>query len=515
MKDQEDPYQLDLNVVDVIIGLGGTFAVVEINETETVSSAIEMASSLPQVEYAEPNAILQIHIEMPHQINIVPNDIKFQSDQWNMPKVSAPAAWALQKGSTAMRVCIIDTGIDYNHVDLEANMASGSLKTGYNAITNQSDCMDDHGHGTHCTGVIGAVTNNEIGVAGLNWNIELVGCKFLGGDGKGSTADAIKCLNWCVLTANTKISSNSWGGGPYEQALYDAIKDAGDNYDHLFVASAGNSGQNIDTTPAYPASYKLPNVLAVGNTDSSDYLYYNSNFGPKTVQIAAPGTSIFSTDLSNGYSYKTGTSMACPHVAGAAALLKAQKGDLTYANVTKYLLDGADIVPSLSGKIGGSRRLNVYGALNIKYPLPTPSPKLLVASDVLTNPATSKNDCSYTCTQYPTTEFGGLRVINGGFNQTALCGKLLPFPALGEFFRQSFCMFLNQDSCSGIVRMYHLCTQAPKHYLLEVVNTDWILVKLSPVAVIFTVYARMMIQSMAVGFIGMIQVNHAQVIQKP
>ena len=365
-----DASQLKMDVIEVISGLGGTFALVRINKTQTASSAIQTLSNMPQVEYVEPNLLVQA-------TNVIPND-PFWPDQWNMRKVNAPAAWSMQKGSTAVRVCVIDSGIDYNHPDLQANMASGSLRTGYNAITEQNNCMDNDGHGTHCAGVIGAATNNGIGVAGLNWNIQLVGCKFL--DPNGSTFDAIKCLNWCVLTAKTKISSNSWGGGGYTQALYDAIRDAGNNYDHLFVAAAGNSNQNIDNSPEYPASYKLPNVIAVGNTDSSDSLYWNSNYGVQTVQIAAPGTSILSTELDNGYTYLTGTSMSCPHVSGAAALLRAQDSGLKYSQIKTFLLNGADVIPSLSGLIGGSRRLNVLGALNEAIspspppPLPSPTP---------------------------------------------------------------------------------------------------------------------------------------------
>ena len=159
------------------------------------------------------------------------------------------------------------------------------------------------------------------------------------------------------------------------QALYDAIQDAGNNYDHLFVAAAGNSGQNMDIKPDYPAGYKLPNVVAVGNTYSSDILYWNSNYGPETVQIAAPGVSILSTELNNWYSYMTGTSMSCPHVSGAAALLRAQDSSLKYGEVKAYLLDGADVIPALNGLIGGSRRLNVLGALNLaKPPSPPPPP---------------------------------------------------------------------------------------------------------------------------------------------
>jgi len=294
-----------------------------------------------------------------------------------MRQIQADDAWETQKGSDTVSVCVIDTGIDYNHVDLAVNMANGPLNKGYNAITGLNDCMDGNGHGTHCAGVIGAVTDNSIGVAGINWNIQLIGCKFLSDSGSGSTVDAIECLQWCVNTANTKISSNSWGGGGFSTALYDAIEAAGQNNNHLFIAAAGNSFVNIDNSAEYPAAYNLPNVLPVASTDSEDKLSYFSNYSPQSVPIAAPGSNILSTTPNNGYSTYSGTSMACPHVAGAAASMMAQNNSLTYAEIIGYIVQGADQVTALNPYVAGGNRLNVFGAINAvigQSPLPSPSP---------------------------------------------------------------------------------------------------------------------------------------------
>ena len=176
-------------------------------------------------------------------------------------------------------------------------------------------------HGTHVAGTIAAQGNNSQGVSGVNWDARIMPLKFLGADG-GTTVDAIEALNYAV-NKGVKISNNSWGGGGYNQALYDAIKSA-DTKGHLFVAAAGNDGSNNNTTASYPANYDLPNVISVAATNNKDNLASFSNYGATKVDLAAPGVDIASTAPDNGYVYMSGTSMATPHVTGVAALIESQ-----------------------------------------------------------------------------------------------------------------------------------------------------------------------------------------------
>ena len=232
-------------------------------------------------------------------------------------------------------VAIIDTGIDYTHPDLAANIwtnpgeiagdgidndGNGYVDDvhGYDFVNNDGDPMDDHFHGTHTAGTVGAVGNNGVGVTGVNWQVKLMALKFLGASGSGSVSGAVSALEYAV-TMGVRLSNNSWGGGGYSQALYDAIKNS-QVIGHVFVAAAGNSGVNSDLQPAYPASYDLDNIISVAAIDSSDNLASFSNRGVVTVDLAAPGVAVLSTVLGGGYASYSGTSMATPHVTGAAAL---------------------------------------------------------------------------------------------------------------------------------------------------------------------------------------------------
>ena len=164
----------------------------EVPDNETISEALMNALLKPEVEYAEPNRLLKAFATIPNYPSY--------DQQWGLTKIEAARAWDIAKGNSTIEVCVIDTGIDYDHPDLSANSGQG-----YNAITNAVGGMDDQGHGTHCAGVIGAVTDNGIGIAGVNWNVKLIPCKFLGSSGNGYTSDAVECVNWCVNTKNIKI----------------------------------------------------------------------------------------------------------------------------------------------------------------------------------------------------------------------------------------------------------------------------------------------------------------------
>ena len=245
------------------------------------------------------------------------------------------------------------TGVDYNHEDLRNQMwvNSGEIPGdgidndgngyvddvyGYDFHNNNGDPMDSNGHGTHCAGTIGAEAGNSIGVAGVSWKPQIMALKFLGASG-GSTADAIRALDYAVMMG-AQISSNSWGGGGYSQALVDAI-DAAAEANHLFIVAAGNDGRDNEITPTYPCSYDRPNMICVASTDSANDISSFSNWGTTVVHIAAPGSRIYSTYPNNQYEFLSGTSMATPHVSGVAALVLDYVDTLTYCRASEPDLD--------------------------------------------------------------------------------------------------------------------------------------------------------------------------------
>jgi subtilisin family serine protease len=323
----------------------------------------------PSVEYAELNYILQAVR--------TPNDPRY-GDLWGMVMISAESAWDITTGDPNVVVGVVDTGIDYTHPDLAANVWSnpGGIggcpagTHGYNAITRTCDPRDDNNHGSHCSGTIGGVGNNGIGVAGVNWAVRVMGLKFLDAAGSGSTADAISALEFAINAklagVNLRVLSNSWGGGAFSQSLLDEINKAGGN-DILFVAAAGNSNLNIDVNPTYPASYNTANLIAVAATDSDDQRSSFSNYGANSVHLGAPGVSILSTVI-GGYSFFSGTSMATPHVAGVAALVLAARPGLSTANLKSAILDSVDPNPDLAGITVTGGRLNAAKAVGTTPP---------------------------------------------------------------------------------------------------------------------------------------------------
>ncbi len=340
------------------------------------------------IEYAEPDYTLSINAT-------IPNDPRFD-DLWGLHNtgqlggtpdadIDAPEAWDTHTGDATIVVGVIDTGIDYNHEDLAANVwvnpgeiagngidddGNGYIDDihGINAYRNNGDPMDDNDHGTHVSGTIGAVGDNGIGVVGVNWNVKLMGLKFLTAGGWGYTSDAVQALEYAILMKteygiNVRLTSNSWGGGGYTQTMYDAIKASGDA-DMLFVAAAGNDyGNNNDVNPHYPANYDLDNVISVASTDRNDNLSNFSNYGPTTVDLGAPGSSIWSTIPGNRYASFSGTSMATPHVSGAAAFLWTYQPAANAMAIKNQLMNSVDLIPSLAGKVLSNGRLNLNSAL--------------------------------------------------------------------------------------------------------------------------------------------------------
>ncbi len=353
----------------------------EVSSEENLMDVLEELNNDPRVAYAEPDYV--------RSIDVMSNDPGFSS-LWGLHNTGqtggtvdadtdVPEAWYVETGSENVTIAEVDTGVDYTHQDLAANMWINEAELngipgvdddnntfiddvyGYDFCNNDGDPMDDNNHGTHCAGTIGAIGNNNIGVVGVNWNVSIMPIKAFNSGGYGYTSDCILAIQYAILM-DADIISNSWGGGGYSQALYDIIAVA-DDAGILFVAAAGNSGSNNDLYPRYPASYDVPNIVAVAATDHNDNKAYFSCYGPESVDLGAPGVSINSTLKNGGYGAYSGTSMACPHVAGVAGLIKAQYPDLDSDEIKARLLGGVDVVPSMDGITVSGGRLNAYNAL--------------------------------------------------------------------------------------------------------------------------------------------------------
>lgn len=345
------------------------------------AAVLQALSEHPDVEYIEPDYLIIV--------GKTPNDAMF-GQQWGLKNtvlagadVAATAAWDYTTGGRKTVVAVIDTGVDYTHPDLAANIwsaprqftfngASGTVTCpagtkGINAITSTCNPMDDNGHGTHCAGIIGAAGDNSGGVVGVNWAASILPLKFLGAKGSGSLSDGLRAMDTIVqlkkqfgAEANIRVASASWGF-PGTSAALDAGIAALNAVDVLFVAAAGNEASNNDTTASFPANSTQPNVISVAATDKLDALATFSNYGTK-VHLAAPGVGIVSTVLNGQYASYSGTSMATPFVSGAAALLLSTCTANTAA-VRGHLLASVDAVSVLSGKTETGGRLNVYKAL--------------------------------------------------------------------------------------------------------------------------------------------------------
>jgi subtilisin family serine protease len=337
--------------------------------------------------YVEPDYIVSA--------DLTPNDAAFTDGRlWGLNNtgqkggtrgadINVVPAWDLTTGSTNVVVAVIDTGIRYTHQDLVGQIwvnpkeIAGNGKDddnngfvddvhGINAITMSGDPMDDNSHGTHCSGTIGAAANNGKPHVGVAWQVQLMGCKFLSAGGFGATSDAITCVNYAVANG-AKILSNSWGGGGSSQALRDAIA-AARTAGVLFVAAAGNSGSDNDAFPHYPSSYDLDNIVAVAALDRFDALANFSCFGLTSVDLGAPGVEIFSSTASSdsSYEYYDGTSMACPHVSGVAALILARYPNASLLELRERLLMTTHPVQDLQGRCTTGGRVDAFKALSVQ-----------------------------------------------------------------------------------------------------------------------------------------------------
>lgn len=357
-------------------------------------AARRLVASDPAVEFAEPNWVYthQAVSNDPYYVNGLLWGMYGPSTTPSNPYGSqAGQAWAAGRtGSSTVYVGIIDEGVQWSHEDLAANIWVNPYDpvdgvdndgNGYvddvrgwdfdgNDNTTYDGTQDDHG--THVAGTIGAVGGNGKGVAGVVWNVKLITAKFLGRRG-GTTANAVKAVDYLTDLKlrhglNIVATNNSWGGGGYSQALYDAIERA-NQAGILFIAAAGNGGadgvgDNNDTTPSYPASYPNANIIAVAAITSTGALAGFSNYGPTSVDIGAPGSGIYSTlpnKTNNGYGSYSGTSMATPHVTDAAALCASLHPGAAAAEIKNAILSGAVPTSSLAGKCVTGGRLNVSG----------------------------------------------------------------------------------------------------------------------------------------------------------
>ena len=352
----------------------------------------------PGVAYAEPNYL--------ERGSATPNDPSFplqwgdQNTGQSIPKqngneeLEAPengvagaddralAAWGVSTGSRSIVIGEVDTGVDYEHPDLAANIWSnpeGILKCavgthGYNVLTKTCNPMDEDtsygGHGTHVAGILGAAGNNGAGVAGMNWQTTILPVRWMNNASSGETSNLVEALQWLVKAkqegVNVRVVNDSdvFPGTAKSVALGNAIETLGAN-NILFVTAAGNTGENndLETTQRYPCKYDAPTELCVTASNNKDELPSWANYGPKTVNLAAPGVSIYSTLRKNKYGYLSGGSMASPQVAGAAALILSVKPSFSTTELRSDILENVDKLPALEGKVISGGRLDVCKAM--------------------------------------------------------------------------------------------------------------------------------------------------------
>ncbi|HEY4450506.1 MAG TPA: S8 family serine peptidase [Solirubrobacteraceae bacterium] len=375
-----------------------------------VLAAVERLRRFHQVAYAEPDYVMHA--------SAAPNDPSF-GVQWGdsntgqaIPTqegnevLGAPAngtagaddsalkAWGTTTGSTSIVIGETDTGVDYAHPDLAANVWSNpggiggcaSGTHGYSVVSHTCNPMDDDtvygGHGTHVAGIMGAVGNNGVGVSGMNWRTTILPVKWLNASAWGETSGLIEALQWLIAAkqagVNVRVVNDSatFAGTAFSQALSNEIDTLGAN-GILFVTAAGNSGNNNDEEKVrrYPCGYDRPTEICVTATDNNDQLPSWANYGPHTVDLAAPGVSIYSTLREGKYGYLSGGSMASPQVAGAAALILAVSPSFTPQELKADIVGNVDPLPSLAGKVISGGRLDVCKALpGCSGPPPPPPP---------------------------------------------------------------------------------------------------------------------------------------------
>lgn len=366
-------------------------SVLQVRSKHTVPEAVAALCQQPDVEYAEPDYIRECS-------EVVPNDPQFH-EQWALKNtgqsgglvgadVDATFAWDRTMGNDSVVVAVIDTGVDYSHPDLRDRMwrnpdeipgngvdddHNGYVDDiyGIDTVNNDVDPMDDRSHGTHCAGII-AASDNDIGVVGLAPGVRIMAVKAGGVDGKFTDSDQIEALDYAIQEGAT-LTSNSYGGTGYSASVYSSISRAR-AAGQVFVAAAGNESNNNDANSRYPAGYNLDNIISVGASTRTEGVATYSNYGASSVDLFAPGHEILSTLPGSQYGLSSGTSMAAPLVAGAAALVRSRNPGCTYLQVRNALLSTTDAIVAYQGKCVTGGRVNARRAVEWVAPSPSPSP---------------------------------------------------------------------------------------------------------------------------------------------
>ncbi|WNB90851.1 S8 family peptidase [Bacillus sp. NEB1478] len=324
---------------DEVVKNNSKFAVIKVKDGD-VNAAIKEYKESGKVEYAEPNYT--------YHATWTPNDTYFSNGvQWAPQKVSAQSAWDITRGSSSVKVAIVDTGVDYNHPDL-----AGKVVKGYDYVSDDTDPMDLNNHGTHCAGIAAAATNNARGIAGMAPNVSILAVRVLDANGSGTLDDVANGIYYAVDNG-AKVVSLSLGGTSGATSLQNAVNYAASK-GVVVVAAAGNESTSA---PSYPGYYS--NAIAVAATGTNDTLASFSNYG-SWVDVAAPGVDIASTIRNGGYAYMSGTSMATPLVAGIAGLLASQ--GRSAANIRAAIENTADPV-SGTGTYFSKGRVNAADAV--------------------------------------------------------------------------------------------------------------------------------------------------------
>lgn len=332
----------------------------------------------PQVLYVEPVQTVERHLDPMPAMSLPtsepsvfealasPNDPMY-AQQWALNGqygVMPLDAWKSTRGSRAVKVAIIDTGISLTHPDLQ-----GKVGPGYDFIDRTDKITDGHGHGTHVSGIIGANTDNGIGIAGINPEVTLIPVRAVPNEGDETDAHVIEAFEFAA-NAGARVANGSFGKDTGSQAVADAIAAAGDK-GLLAVIAAGNDGQDINVHKTYPASFHTANMVVVAATTARGTLAFFSNYGLNAVDVAAPGSGILSSVSQNdGYASWSGTSMAAPQVAGVAALALSANPSLTTAQLKQIVISSVDMLPSLSGKVTSGGTVNAAKAVQAALALP-------------------------------------------------------------------------------------------------------------------------------------------------
>ncbi len=371
----------------------GEMLLVKLPEGMSTAQGMAAMAQDPRVEYAASNDLVQAGpVEAGDASGVEAKPDNLNKELWGLHNegqtggtddadIDAPEAWDVQVGKNQAQngplIAIIDTGINYNHEALKGNIWTNPGETagdgidndnngviddvhGYNAAAKTGDPLDDQDHGSHCAGTIGANGDNPKGLHGVMSNANLMGVKFLTATGGGTLAGAIDSVLYATKMG-ARITSNSWGGGGFNQALYDAFKAS----PAMHIIAAGNERNNNDARPAYPATFDLPNVISVAATDHKDNLASFSNYGAKTVDLSAPGVNVLSSTSGSSSEYKSfsGTSMATPHVSGVAGLIVSEFPEISNEELKARLLETVDKKPQLDGKVLTGGRVNAHAAL--------------------------------------------------------------------------------------------------------------------------------------------------------